>query len=234
MKNKLTNVIKSVLAFVKAHSISACIIALLITAIIVALACKDYSENAPANKNNPETIVSSKNDETSNLEAQIVPEVNTSSENQETSDEVLSDKNETSLKTSTIINTSTNKPSNKPVSGNTTVSKPSTNNNVVQIANTDTGISWDGKSQIIYTYPDGTTGTKKKVGATYEQVPGIVATVIDENSLKEEFNPNCDKCGKTMGDGTNGTCLSYWTGGDHACPHCSVIIPVKTCHTCNK
>lgn len=51
MKNKLTNAFNSILAFVKKHSIGTVVIALLITAVIVALACKDTTEVAPGDKN---------------------------------------------------------------------------------------------------------------------------------------------------------------------------------------
>jgi len=104
---------------------------------------------------------------------------------------------------------------------------------VVQMADPTTGISWDGKSAIVYIYPDGTTGTTPKHGATYEQVPGMTATYEDPNHMDtpEEIY-NCPHCGKVEGDGANGTCLRYWTGGTHDCPHCGESVPVKTCHTC--
>ena len=43
----------------------------------------------------------------------------------------------------------------------------------------------------------------------------------------------CQYCGKKEWDGTNGTCLRYWGGGDHNCPNCGVLVPVNTCHTCD-
>lgn len=107
---------------------------------------------------------------------------------------------------------------------------------VKQRADPETGISWDGVSPIIYTYPDGTTGTEIRIGATYEVVPGMINTV--DKSYMPNWEPAtndniCDHCGKTMGDGTSGTCLRYWTGGDHTCSHCGVVVPQSTCHTCN-
>lgn len=101
---------------------------------------------------------------------------------------------------------------------------------MVQAANPETGISWDGKSPIIYTYKDGSTGTKPEDGATYEVVPGIKGVYF--SSADEVYDGKCPKCGKTEGDGRNGTCLSYWTGGEHECPHCGKVIPEDTCHTC--
>lgn len=105
-----------------------------------------------------------------------------------------------------------------------------------QLADHETGISWDGVSPIIYTYPDGSTGTEKREGATYEGAPGIITTVVTVDYGKE-MTPSqkpltCTECGKELGDGTNGTCLMYWTGGDHECANCGEIIPEYTCHTC--
>lgn len=42
----------------------------------------------------------------------------------------------------------------------------------------------------------------------------------------------CSDCGKLYGDGTNGTCISHWTGGDWVHDLCGATIPVDTCHTC--
>lgn len=58
-----------------------------------------------------------------------------------------------------------------------------------QDANTETGISWDGKTPIVYTYSDGSSGYEKKAGARYELAPGkfkfvsIYEIEIDRKSL---------------------------------------------------
>ena len=118
----------------------------------------------------------------------------------------------------------TAKPTQKP-SGNGS-SKPT----VVQMADPDTGISWDGKSAIVYTYLDGSTGTTPKPGATYEQVPGIKCTIPQSNA-SSEYDGICSKCGKKEGDGTNGTCVQ-WLMKDVDCPSCGAHVQVRTCHTC--
>lgn len=107
---------------------------------------------------------------------------------------------------------------------------------VVQMADPDTGISWDGKSPIIYTYTDGTTGTEMKLGATYEQFPGMTTTITEMDMPDwepEEYDPNCRHCGKLMGDGTNGTCVR-WMMGDIDCPACGAHVSANTCHTCGQ
>ncbi len=126
-----------------------------------------------------------------------------------------------------------------PVATEPVVTTPSEPTPVVtQMADLTTGISWDGVSSIIYTYPDGTTGTEIQVGATYEALPGRINTV-DESHMpnwkpdSNEYDGHCTHCGKKGGDGSNGTCLRYWTGGDHTCANCGVIVPQSTCHTCN-
>jgi len=101
----------------------------------------------------------------------------------------------------------------------------------VQAADPTTGISWDGKSKIVYTYADGSTGTTPKDGAKYEVTPGIYGTY---HAPKEEVNTTlCDYCGKVAGDGTNGTCVNWpFAPGDTICEHCGTAVPPKTCHTC--
>lgn len=128
----------------------------------------------------------------------------------------------------------TNKPDDTTSPSEATTSRPV----VKQVADRETGISWDGISPIIYTYPDGTTGTEIRVGATYEALPGRFITVTKYHMPEDPSETTrdlsvCSHCGKKGGDGTNGTCLRYWTGGDHICEHCGTTIPVKTCHTCN-
>ena len=162
-----------------------------------------------------------------------------------------------------------------------------TTNTVVVVGHADpkTGISWDGKSTIIYTYADGTTGTVPKDGATYESLPGIITTYkVRRDSAGREVGTTCDVCGKEVSnqskgkyctqfsresiceycgervqaytchicknykpgvyychycgkvsdDGTNGTCLRWSSGGEHACPNCKETVPAKTCHTCGE
>lgn len=168
------------------------------------------------------------------------------------------------------------KPTVKPTAKTTATPSATKKPTVVQYADPETGISWDGKSPIIYTYPDGTTGTEKRDGAKYEQVPGIYTTyvaprdpagrlagsicstcgkIVGTNCTQKTKSEYCNwcgiflqaytchdcpkgdiyycrYCGKIGGDGTNGTCLRYWTGGDHICYSCGANVPVKTCHTC--
>lgn len=114
-----------------------------------------------------------------------------------------------------------------------------TTGNYVGRADPSTGLSWDGVSPIIYTYPDGTTGTEPAVGATYESVPGIISTytgyVVGSNatgSVNGVFY--CEDCGKVCGDGSNGTCVSWLTGGNHTCTACGATVPGHTCHTCKE
>lgn len=126
--------------------------------------------------------------------------------------------------------TSAPAPAPTTTSSNDTTSSSETRK-VVQRADTETGISWDGVSPIIYTYPDGTTGTEPKNGATYEYLPGMYNTV--ENIERVEYDGICSHCGKESGDGTHGTCLRFWTSG-HDCPNCGEHVEVRTCHTCDE
>lgn len=176
----------------------------------------------------------------------------------------------------------TTKPTVKPTPKSTATPSVTKNpwKDVVQMADPETGISWDGKSPIIYTYSDGTTGTEKRVGAKYEAYPGVIYTLEEyqvnpkdhagrpigstcafcektvgsgcTQEAESKYCINCgqflraytchncpggntiycDKCGKVGGDGLNGTCMSYWSGGDHTCYNCGETFPAKTCHTC--
>lgn len=110
----------------------------------------------------------------------------------------------------------------------TTTKKKST---VVQAADFRTGISWDGKSPIVYTYTDGTTGTTPKDGATYEVLPGKVSTYYAPKDV--EVSNRCPYCDKTLGDGQNGTCV-VWLMGDVDCPNCGEHVKSHTCHTCEE
>ncbi len=139
---------------------------------------------------------------------------------------------------STTSSTTVTLPSSKPsvtgissskpaISSSPTLSRPT----VVQMANPDTGISWDGVSPIIYTYPDGTTGTVKKAGATYEQVPGVIDTIEEEKVAY--YDGTCKECGRAKGDGYGGTCVQ-WLMGDVNCPNCGEHVLVRACHTCGE
>ena len=113
----------------------------------------------------------------------------------------------------------------------------------VQAANPATGISWDGKSPIVYTYEDGTTGYEPVIGATYEVQPYLYyeVTYWDLNPLPEKTEQEkedmangiyyCHVCGKVCGDGRNGTCV-MWMLVNKTCEYCGTYIPVMTCHTC--
>ncbi len=102
----------------------------------------------------------------------------------------------------------------------------------VQAADPNTGISWDGVSPIIYTYPDGSTGTIPRPGAKYEYTPGVIYAVPPDLTDKPEYDGRCSQCGKIEGDGLNGTCLQFIESG-HNCPNCGASVPANTCHTCN-
>ena len=109
------------------------------------------------------------------------------------------------------------------------------------LTTTNTGTNANG--EIIYTYPDGTTGTVPKDGAIYEMVPGVWVEYDEDaldSSMTEEEKEAADKgifycshCGKKCGDGTNGTCRYWLTGGNHTCPNCGDIVPGGECHSCD-
>ena len=118
--------------------------------------------------------------------------------------------------------------------GNTSSTTSSTDTRkFVQPADTKTGISWDGVSPIIYTYPDGTTGTEKRDGATYEQVPGLIATVnLAAENYVSDYDGTCSHCGKEEGTGVNGTCIRPL--GDMICTGCGEHLSKNVCHTCDE
>ena len=101
----------------------------------------------------------------------------------------------------------------------------------VRDADPETGISWDGKSKIIYRTAEGLT-TEKTYGGYYEIRPNEWVQLPYE--IKEEtVTDKCEHCGKVRGDGTNGTCIRYsLADGDMTCPNCGKAIPKHTCHTC--
>ena len=110
----------------------------------------------------------------------------------------------------------------------------------VRNANPLTGISWDGKSPIIYTYEDGTTGTTPQLGATYYLDPDKIATVnaytmgwiTYDEFCNDGGDGNCRHCGKPMGDGLNGTCVRWMAGSSQECPNCGETVATQVCHTC--
>ena len=106
---------------------------------------------------------------------------------------------------------------------------------VVQRANTDTGVSWDGKSPIVYTYTDGTTGTTPKDGATYEVVPGLVGTYEEPIVTTPTTDEGCPYCNRPTGDdGSNGHCVRWsLSTNNHNCAACGEVVPPATCHTCS-
>ena len=101
----------------------------------------------------------------------------------------------------------------------------------VQDADPKTGISWDGKSKIIYRTIDGDT-TVPTYGGYYEIRPD--EWVLYEYPTEyEEYDDKCSYCGRVSGDGTHGTCIRYsLIDEDMKCPNCGKTIPAKTCHTC--
>lgn len=167
----------------------------------------------------------------------IIPKLETeSSEPSSTEDATVSNE---SINHSTSTTSSAQKPSvdsstNSSATlsfGENTVGHPISGLPFKCLADPNTGISWDGVSPIIYTYPDGTTGTEPRVGATYEAMPGITGTIYAPIE-PEEYDGRCPDCGKVEGDGTNSTCLQYWAGGGANCDHCGEFVPEDTCHTC--
>ena len=103
------------------------------------------------------------------------------------------------------------------------------NNDYVQMADPNTGISYDGKSPIIYTYEDGSKGTEKKKGASYEVIPGLIRYYYPPDEIP--WDGTCSHCGKVAGDGLNGTCVR-WLMGDMTCPNCGTFVKKGECHTC--
>ena len=109
--------------------------------------------------------------------------------------------------------------------------EPEKEKKYVKDADPETGISWDGESQIIYRTASGLT-TEKTFGGYYELRPGEWV-LLEYPIEKEEISDKCEYCGRTRGDGTNGTCLRYsLSDSDMICPNCGAVIPKHTCHTC--
>lgn len=237
MKNIINVAVKFVVSFVKAHTAIAIATAsaVAVTAVAVPvgvhMAKNNNIEIAPASSSEESTddIVTSMESIVEDVdvpESDISDVVSTPSEERvPTASEVVPVVNNTSSESNS---------SNAPPTVVETTSTPSASSGkvtVVQMADPNTGVSWDGKSPIVYTYTDGTTGTVPKDGATYEQVPGVVNTVTETKHV--EYDGKCSDCGKTEGDGTNGTC-AQWLMGDVDCPICGVHVAVRTCHTCGE
>lgn len=109
--------------------------------------------------------------------------------------------------------------------------EPAKEKKYVKNADPETGISWDGESQIIYRTASGLT-TEKTFGGYYELRPGEWV-LLPYPIEKEEINDKCEYCGRIRGDGTGGTCLRYsLSDSDMICPNCGAVIPKHTCHTC--
>lgn len=102
----------------------------------------------------------------------------------------------------------------------------------VQDADPETGVSWDGKSAIVYRLINGEETFDKQYGAYYEIRPDEWV-LLEEPTEKEEWDGKCHHCGKVSGDGKNGTCIR-WMMGDEVCPNCKTEVPVNTCHTCKE
>lgn len=101
----------------------------------------------------------------------------------------------------------------------------------VRDADSETGISWDGESKIIYRTAEGLT-TEKTYGGYYEIRPNEWVQLPYE--IKEEtVTDKCEHCGRVRGDGSGGTCIRYsLADGDMTCSNCGKTIPKHTCHTC--
>lgn len=113
-----------------------------------------------------------------------------------------------------------------------TVSDEKLNVKVVQLADPKTGISWDGVSPITYTYPDGTTGTEPRDGATYEQVPGVYVTYeIPRDRVGREEGSTCPLCHRIIQWLSKGMFCKQ-TPYSCYCNECGVYLEPYTCHTC--
>ena len=109
--------------------------------------------------------------------------------------------------------------------------EPAKEKKYVKDADPETGISWDGESQIIYRTASGLT-TEKTFGGYYELRPGEWV-LLPYPIEKEQIRDKCEYCGRIRGDGTGGTCLRYsLSDSDMICPNCGAVIPKHTCHTC--
>ena len=129
---------------------------------------------------------------------------------------------------------STIKPS-RTESSNSNKPSTSTSTNSSGFADPSTGISWDGVSPIIYTYPDGTTGTTPKEGATYEMLPGVITTyIILRDASGRATGDICQICGKKVSINTQVNSSSYCKhyGWSSYCDRCGAWVEAYTCHDC--
>ena len=248
MKTLFANIYKAIATFVRTHTVVTVTTA--VAAVVIAVAVPvgiHIARSSPDETSDTSQDIVDTTDSTEDTTAPDSTEFgeSTSSETTDTSEGTTEPEDTTTFEETTKPQETTAPDSTEPaetkkpepdhsVTSNDETSAPV----VVQRADISTGISWDGVSPIIYTYPDGTTGTEPQIGATFESYPGRVVTVTKSHLPDDSSEPDkdlsvCDDCGRKYGDGTNGTCISYWTGGDHICEHCGVTIPVNTCHTCN-
>ena len=103
---------------------------------------------------------------------------------------------------------------------------------VVQEADPKTGISWDGKSPIIYKYKDGTTGTEPKSGAQYEVYPDMWFDV-PADSAGRLAGSICPTCGKVVADGwSEGPDTCHQNSASQYCYACGKWVNAYTCHDC--
>lgn len=104
----------------------------------------------------------------------------------------------------------------------------------IKDANPKTGISYDLVSPIIYTYPDGTTGTELKDGATYEVRPGVFKVYkAPRDSVDRIIGSICSTCGQEVGGWPKaGYCLQ-WPYYRY-CTCCGVYVADRTCHHCTE
>lgn len=251
MKNVFTNIMNAIGSFVKAHTAItiATASAVAVTAVAVPVGIKMAKNNKL--KTTPDKSISTTEKE---IEEEVIYETSIPTEGTPVVSEPVEAPGTSSEEgalnepiSSTPVTTpnapapdpAPTAPSTTPTTRPTvTVAHPTSGLPYKQPADPETGISWDGKSPIIYTYPDGTTGTEKREGAKYERIPGKSATVVAV-TYGEEMTPStkpriCDECGKEKGHGGPDTCLRYWTGGGDNCPNCGEFVPENTCHTCNE
>lgn len=250
MKEKMSKLIEMIIANkVKAVALSAAAVVTVTGAVVGVYAIAKHQGGVPApptisepSESEVAEVTSSEVSEPENVEVEEVVEATSDSASSEvvvnTSTESTSEavkpapsvsKNEPA---SSTPNTSTPADTTSSATSNTTSSTET--RKFVKPADTSTGISWDGVSPIVYTYSDGSTGTEPKIGATYEYVPGMIGTVYAPVEEVDYDGVHCTHCGKVQEDGTNGTCLRYWTGGDHECQNCGAVVPEDTCHTCDE
>lgn len=104
----------------------------------------------------------------------------------------------------------------------------------IKDANPDTGISYDLVSPIIYTYPDGTTGTELRDGATYEVRPGVFKVYnAPRDSVGRIIGTICSICGEEVGSWCKAGYCKQWKISRY-CTCCGTYVPGRTCHHCTE